>query len=220
MSGELPLVSREVRWFLDGGINHHRSLKRWFEDKTARDPACLWAEQRSDIYLLVPESADMGIKWREGKLQIKGRVAACGTTVFGARHQGLVERWIKWSYEEVAEAYRSLFQAEEVGGLRRVSVRKIRALRKMRLDPFTGSACEIAPDAAIDRGLNVELVDLEVNGMTYCSLAYEGFPCDPAMATAFAEAVSLELVSLTEPRLHSTLSRSYPGWLAGLFPSR
>jgi hypothetical protein len=40
----------------------------------------------------------MGIKWREGMLQIKGRVEDLGTRHMGTRHRGRVQRWIKWTY--------------------------------------------------------------------------------------------------------------------------
>lgn len=119
MSEAMPLASQEVRWFLEGNIDRHQSLKHWFEREVAaprRDGgSLLWWQQRVDVYLMLTGSADMGIKWREGKLQIKGRVSACGTEVFGGRHQGAVERWMKWSYDRVPAAYRALFTVAEAG---------------------------------------------------------------------------------------------------------
>ena len=54
----------------------------------------------------------MGIKWREGTLQIKGRIEDQGARRFGTRNEGRVQRWIKWTYAEVPAAYRALFDAE------------------------------------------------------------------------------------------------------------
>jgi hypothetical protein len=82
--------------------------------------------------------ADIGIKWREKELQIKGRVSAIGSVVFSGVHQGNVERWIKWSYPGLLTSYRSrLFSAQEEVV---VGVQKTRALRKVRLDTLSGAA--------------------------------------------------------------------------------
>lgn len=43
----------------------------------------------------------MGLKWREGKFHIKGRVSSVGTHVFAGRRHGNVERWMKWSYSDM-----------------------------------------------------------------------------------------------------------------------
>ena len=106
MAKTIPLASHEVRWFFEGKANQHESLKRWFETiaPMPKSPGVgppVWKgrlDDQPDVYLLVPGSDDMGIKWREGELQIKGRVSSLGTQVFCGRHQGKVERWIKWSY--------------------------------------------------------------------------------------------------------------------------
>ena len=106
MAKTIPLASQEVRWFFDGTATQHESLKRWFEtivpipQRPGVGPL-VWQgrlDDQPDVYLLVPGSDDMGIKWREGELQMKGRASSLGTQVFCGRHQGVVERWIKWSY--------------------------------------------------------------------------------------------------------------------------
>jgi hypothetical protein len=75
-------------------------LTQWFETiaLVPKRPGVgppVWTGRRDDhpdLYLLIPGSDDMGIKWREGELQVKGRVSACGAQVFCGRHQGVVER--------------------------------------------------------------------------------------------------------------------------------
>lgn len=224
MAQTIPLASHEVRWFFEGKANLHESLKRWFEtiapiEKNPGVGPPVWKgrlDDQPDVYLLVPGSDDMGIKWREGELQIKGRVSSLGTQVFCGRHQGEVERWIKWSYKNTPAAYQRLFMARKETGLVTASVGKTRALRKVRLDTLTGKAQEVDAKTFVDRGLGFELTDLEVDGKAYCSLAFEAFPNDSAMDAAFTQAVEAFVDGLTAFDLTATHSRSYPAFLSGV----
>jgi hypothetical protein len=129
-----------------------------------------------------PGSEDLGIKWREGELQIKGRTAMLGTQAFGIQH-GRVERWVKCSYAKMPNEFQKLFA--EGTELPRVSVRKTRALRKLHLDIVLGTAQEVDAKTFVDRGLGCELTELEVSGKQFCSLGFEAFPDDAAMHEAF-----------------------------------
>jgi len=221
MGKTIPLASHEVRWFFEGKADQHESLKHWFEttapiQKSLNVGPPVWSNDRVDIYLLVPGSNDMGIKWREGELQIKGRVSSLGTQVFCGRHQGKVERWIKWSYKSIPDSYQRLFVAGKETGLVTASIRKTRALRKVRLDTLTGKAQEVDAKVFIDRGLGCELTDLEIDGKTYYSLAFEAFPNDSAMDAAFTETIEAFVDGLTAVDLTATHSQSYPAFLDGI----
>lgn len=222
----MPFASHEVRWFFEGQVHQHPALKQWFETvaglpKNAGAGPPVWKgrlDDEPDIYLLIPGSDDMGIKWREGELQIKGRVSSCGTQVFGGRHQGNVERWMKWSYPDANRltAYKQLFAAKTETGLLTVPVQKTRALRKVRLDTRIGAAQEVNAQTFVGRGLGFELTDLEVAGKAYCSLAFEAFPNDSAMDAAFTQTVQIFLDGLKELNLAAAGSQSYPGWLGSI----
>ncbi len=224
MAKTIPLASHEVRWFFEGPANQHASLKRWFETvasipRNSDVGMPVWKGRLNgepDVYLVVPGSDDMGIKWREGELQIKGRVSSFGTQVFCGRHQGKIERWVKWSYSDMPAAYKRLFVGGKEPGLVTASVRKTRALRKVRLDTMTGKAQEVDAQTFVDRGLGFELTDLEVAGKAYCSLAFEAFPNDSAMDAAFTQAVEYFLDGLKELDLTAACSQSYPAWLGGI----
>jgi hypothetical protein len=223
----IPLASHEVRWFFEGAVDRHAALQRWHEtvapvEKSGdvRPSSLNDASARTDVYLILPGARDMGIKWREGEFQIKGRVSSVGTQVFGGRHQGAVERWMKWSYSSIPAAYQRLFENDQDRGLVTVSVAKRRALRKVRLDPLTGRAQEVDAKTFIDRGLGFELTHLEADGKAYCSLAFEAFPDDSGMDASFTEAVEAFLEPLTEVSLTAAQSESYPAWLARIVSSR
>ncbi|MFN8009694.1 MAG: hypothetical protein U0V70_22200, partial [Terriglobia bacterium] len=77
-------------------------------------------------------------------------------------------------------------------------------------------AQEVDVKTFIDRGLLLELTDLEVAGKTYCSLAFEAFPDDSAMHAAFTQTVEAFVGGLTEFDLIAANSRSYPAWLGSI----
>jgi hypothetical protein len=218
MAGGIPLASHEVRWFFEGSAEDHLDLKQWFEttepvEKDAAVGPPSWrgrAGDQPDVYLQIPGSEDLGIKWREGELQIKGRTAMLGTQAFGIHH-GQAERWVKWSYAKMPNEFEMLFA--ERTQLPRVSVRKTRALRKLHLDTMLGTAQEVDAKSWVDRGLGCELTDLEVSGKRFCSLGFEAFPDDAAMHEAFFRAVSAFLDGLQNVKLSIDNSMSYPRWL-------
>lgn len=220
----MPFATLETRWFLDGTVEQRQLLKRWFETtvplpKHSGVKSPVWQARRDgqpDIYLLVPGSDDMGIKWREGLLQIKGRVASHGIHQFSERHQGTIERWTRWSYANLPYAYRQLFQTDRETGLITVAVHKTRAQRLVRLDTVSGKPVEVDIETTVERSIALELTALEVAGKAYWSLAFEASPSDAAMDAQFIQTIEAFLNTLTEIRLIAMQSLSYPAWLAGV----
>lgn len=221
MTDNMPFATIEVRWFFEGGVKMHPALERWLmhsssvpRDGDVAPPA--WQgrlDGQPDFYLVVPGSEDMGIKWREGALQIKGRVSTFGTQLFCGRHQGRPEGWVKWSYSDLPPAYRQLFNPQENSELRTIPVAKTRALRKVRIHTLSGTPQEVAASTAFERGVGIELTDLNAGGKNWCSLAFEAFPDDRAMYACFNEVVDSFLNALTGVELTAVQSLSYPAWL-------
>ena len=211
MTDSRIFTSIEVRWFFDGGVAAHAELRRWFE----ADSGTEWRSRldgEPDVYLLLPGAEDMGIKWREGLLQVKGRAAADGIQAFGSRHAGVVERWIKWSYAGMPDGYRRLF-IDDSTGIERVSVRKTRALRLLDVAPGTGGITEVPPGTLLEHGIAVELTDLRAGDVSCTSLGFEAFPDVAAMRSRFTDAVAGFLQSLGSPVLDTRRSLSYPAFL-------
>ena len=215
-----PFATIETRWFFEGDSSRHPALRRWFESCSPFPrpddlPEPEWkgrADDEPDVYLLMPGCTDMGIKWREGTLQIKGRVDELGARDFGAGKRGRVQRWIKWTYEEVPAAYRELFTANGRHGLRTAAVRKTRALRMIGLE--SGAPGEVSPGVVLRRGVGFEMTDLELAGRRSCSIAFEAFPDDDAAMAGFSAVVAGFLEELADP-LDVDASMSYPDWLCG-----
>jgi hypothetical protein len=214
----MPLATHEVRWFFDGWANEAGILSDWFlaANPFSRDeeiPEPEWKDWRTDVYLLIPGGTDMGIKWREEELQIKGRVASFGLQVFAGRHRGYSEGWVKWSFAGMPEPYRDLFNEQDAKGLIRVPVEKRRILRKLRVNPITAAGEEVSAEVMVDRGVTAELTNLVVGDAHYCTLGFEAFPHDSAMFADFKRVVEAFLATLRGVSLEAASSRSYPEWL-------
>jgi hypothetical protein len=158
----------------------------------------------------MPGCTELGVKWREGTLQVKGRVEDLGVRRFGDRHEGRVQRWIKWTCAEVPAACRALFAEGHRHGLAAASVHKTRALRMISL----GSAGpqEVAPGNVLERGVGFEMAELELDGERYCSIAFEAFPDDAVTAAGF-DAVVAGFLREFAGTLPVDASMSYPDWL-------
>ena len=216
MTVQQPFTSREVRWFFEGPLSLNSALRDWFFDcapfgRGDGVTAPAWRPRRNDepdIYLLLPGRENMGIKWREGLLQVKGLVAGVGERAFCERHAGSVERWIKWSYDSLPAEYAALFTAT---GVTTASVGKTRALRLVDLAP--PSPVEVDPETIVKVGMGVELTQIVVEDREHCSLGFEAFPDERLTEAMFATAVEVFLESLVEIRLDAERSMSYAAWL-------
>jgi hypothetical protein len=225
----MMLPSHEVRWFLNGGIDQNKALRAWVEscrpfERIGDFEDAAWKGRLNgmpDVYVLVPGHADIGIKWREDQLQIKGLQCLLGTHTFASGHQGYIERWIKWSYDgpAIKEAFGRWFSSEPNAAPLTIDVFKTRYLRKARLDPQSGKAKEVEIKEHIERGCALEVSDLRVGGASYCSVAFEAFPDDSAMHADFRFFVDSFLNCLTDSELTLSKSMAYPQWLGSLFAS-
>ena len=103
--------SAEVRWFLPG-LDQRDEVLKWFhlqdqlalnvekeyDPKAATGPFVKLELERTDEYLLLPDSDTVSVKQRQGKLEVKALVTgprpfACGGMI------GRTEQWVKWSFE-------------------------------------------------------------------------------------------------------------------------
>jgi hypothetical protein len=204
------ISSHEVRWFLEGGVDQHPALRRWVEDGSTAPKWIGRLGGKPDAYWIIPGAADMGIKWREGQLQIKGLECSLGTQKFTGSFEGKVERWIKWGYE--GRSVENAFTPSS----KIVEVHKTRCLRKVRLNPFTPMPIEVDLETLIDRGGALEVTDLRVKDRSFTSVAFEAFPNDSGMHGDFIVFVNSFLEKLSRIELNESNSMSYPAWLRTL----
>ncbi len=193
----MPLITCEMRWFFDGQLPDEAA--RWFGGGRA-------APWREDRYLVLPGVADMGIKRREGRLDIKGRTAVLGDHVVAPGIEGYAERWGKWSYDmAIWDRFR---------GHGTILVGKRRVQRHFLLSPG-GSTQEMAERDLARRGFSLELTRIRLAGAHHWSLAIEAAPDDGTLLGDLLRTLPRLLDGLPQP-LPLDHSRSYPAWLSSL----
>ncbi|HZC68071.1 MAG TPA: hypothetical protein VE201_05575 [Nitrospirales bacterium] len=160
------LTTAEVRWFFEGPIPDE--IEQWF----CRSNLALNAGPREDHYLLFPAALGLGLKLREGRLEIKLLVESLGVRTFTADVAGTVQVWKKEAYGEpaVKEFERLRTSAPHLW----IAVRKERTLRKFSLDGTT--IVEVPADKLFLRdGCNAELTKVTVDGSAYWSFNFEAY---------------------------------------------
>jgi len=220
----MPSSTLEMRWFFPGPLEESGSgVEVWFGTRPrygghGRPAPRAWEPAppawRQDRYLLVPGNDDMGLKWREGRLEIKGRASASPPQMLAPGIAGVCEHWLKWSYAGAAieQRFSGLFGNGGAPGV--LIVEKRRLQRCLDLDR-AGGVHEVSLDHRRERGVNVELVEIRLPGppgRLHWSLAFEAFPSEQ-VSELFAQTVAGFLAGCPALPLSAGLSMSYPRWL-------
>ncbi len=228
----MPLITREVRWFFDGSLAATGAeTAAWFAGTGTGGESCfgtpIWPQDwwpqdwrhrdwRTDHYLRLPNANDVGMKLRQGQLEIKGCHSFVGVQRFGDGVEGEVACWTKWAVdpperEGGADGWLAL------EGLATLPIAKQRMQRSVR---FTqGGVVEVPVGQQVDHGMHMELTRLRVAGApeeTHWSLGFEAFPDSSSCCASFAEAVSRLLTGCPAKPLGAANSMSYPRWLQRL----
>lgn len=203
------LPSIELRWFYPGNLPEEVSV--WFKAGNLGQPLAL-PEQREDIYLFVAPDCDyMGVKLRhavtalpnlrghlanprgQGRLEVKWRRAQLGTIRFGNLVEGKLEKWGKWFCED---ATGESFQPQGVATKSEwIRVKKVRHWRTAR-------------------DCNVEITQLDINGDSWWSLAFEATGEDRDAIANLQAVGSNILQNYACQQLQVQDSFAYPSWLA------
>ncbi len=196
------LVSDEVRWFRPGGVPD--GVLTWFGDL----PGPVASERRVDRYLELPQTAGLGIKLRQGKLEVK-RLRTEHPPVVWHGLAGRPTRWEKWSFELVEDG-----AAERIW----LPVEKQRRFRTLRVGD-DGAVTPVAPGARVARGCSVEVTRLTVQDALWWSVGFEATGDELGLRRTLDLAV--EHVAGAGPPLGLSVADSvdYPAWLSALLAS-
>ena len=204
----MQIFTLEVRWFFEGFPD--KGFTDWFNHGNP----ILWdiIEDRTDIYLVVPGSNDMGIKFRgdEKFFEIKGRRSIIGIQEFTPTVFGVMERWIKWSYD-VSQS------VEWIDGILRFATGQVRVTKQRFQRKFSfnkdNEFCEIGLQEQADRGAYAEVTQLIARNNNYWTLGFEALPDYSISSESFIKVVSMTLKDSPLP-MDLKQSLSYPAWLA------
>jgi len=206
----------EVRWFGEGSIS--RTVRTWFEQ-------CLGEisghQVRVDTYLGNPGSDGLGVKIREGRLEIKYRTHHYGPVQLHRQVIGLVEQWQKLGLMLGPNQIDSnVTNPSEPNWIR---VQKERQLRCYQLVPNDLLSLEAGDTGAEEdvttnkvRRCDVELTSIQVENRRWWSLALEASGQTAGTYEDLISVFSRLSESNEPPPLSAGNSFSYPSWLANL----
>lgn len=193
---------------------------RWFYWGTAPLAALDWLEQwgglpepqipRRDHYLRLPGNTSLGIKLREGQIEVKRRLCQRGIARFGESVVGIVEHWRKWSFPIATPQAGAV--AWPTPATHWITVDKARRLRRYGL-AVDGTLSQVRLDRMPDKGCEFELSEVRAGGGTWWSVCLEAFGQEDNLEDSLY-AVSALLISSAWPvALEAPQSSGYPEWL-------
>jgi len=154
----------EIRWFANGKIPG--VLKDWF----IATPVTLGPEQRTDSYLVFPQSTQIGTKIREGRLEIKSRVARLGALEARGRDWGNLESWEKWS-----SAIFNLQSSERSGISGNRNWVEVEKKRWLKLFGWENNKLQSRDSLGISSsGCQFEMAEIKLSNQEYHSFNLEG----------------------------------------------
>lgn len=213
--------SAEIRWYFAGGISEE--VRSWFEDEGLGTDE----PERVDEYLAIPDCETVGVKVRDGRLEIKAMTVRPEPVNLPNGVNGWRDAWVKWS--SAAAGMKSVRQLIDNAEDRWIFVRKGRHLRKFSL--------ESSPPAEVDaatrnlrKGCQIELTSIRAlaarqdgraitsrdweRTAPWWSLSFEAFG-DPSELFDHLDCAATHFFRDRPPiRLTAESSFSYPAWLA------
>ena len=184
----------EVRWFWQGEVPN--AALTWLTAQPGDAPS---KDTRTDHYLLVNATDTLGVKLREGNIELKQRMEPPRIESLADRAQGLVELWTKWSFDLARE--RSVLH-QLTDSPTWIGIKKTRWLKAYRVT---------------DQG-NVEPLPKDEDPTQLCTVEITRVTALPETQRDPWWTLGLE-ASGNETRLIQTLIRTAAGLLDASFPA-
>ena len=190
----------EVRWFFSGSIP--LDFNRWFTNLGELRAV----DARVDHYLLGTGPL-LGIKVREGSLEIKQRQQEHGHQVFAPSLSGMVESWNKW---------RVAIGADEIAAIQRdrgwLAVEKNRQQYAFTL-PESGRILVRDPMDYPVNGGGLELTQISLGRQPWWTFGAEVFGEPHQLSDILEQVIDYVIERDLVRHLDAASSRSYPAWL-------
>jgi len=207
-------LTLEVRWFYPGPLPGR--LVDWL-DRSGGLPAA--QPPRVDHYLCLPGQPTLGIKLREGHVEVKTRVGDAREVEMGPGVAGMMASWRKWSFPLGLAAASGAAPLDRllVPALAWISVEKERRLQRFSL---VGDQEVIAVPlgAPATLGCDFELSRVRAGGEAWWSACFEAFGPEPEMEMEMERALRITAAKVLGSGWPLPLdvehSLGYPAWLA------
>ncbi len=197
----------EVRWFHQGEIPV--DIQTWFSQIAGKKAEPITQSPRTDIYLLQNGNANLGVKLREGRIEIKQRTQEFGNATFASNVVGVVEGWRKWSY--LVDPTQTNYLSARFLGASWQRVSKERSLYSFQISGQNTETVKM-PDYSIG-GCNIELTHIKCNGEVWWSLGLEAFGDENSNESKLTIAAKYLFSEEQTPTLSAQNSYGYPHWL-------
>ncbi|MGC9333342.1 MAG: hypothetical protein ACP5JJ_04285 [Anaerolineae bacterium] len=198
-------LTAEVRWFYRGTTP--RAVLDWLEQRSSLPEP---QPPRQDHYLWLPGNESVGIKIREGRVEVKVRLQQRGTARFGENIVGQVERWRKWSFpfsspEADPGAWltptRSWITVHKARRLHRYHLARDGTLSQVTLERMPGTGCDF------------ELSEVGVGQGTWWSVCFEAFGPAAGLEDRLCAVAAIILAPGWPVAMEASRSLSYPAWI-------
>jgi len=158
----------EIRWFYNHTFDE--ILDWWNRD----DLPSVDEGNRSDYYVFIPNVDFLGIKNREGRLEVKWRIPNSQKKFETSKLEGLIEEWVKWSWsdskpqvnDELFDFLSKYPQGPMIKILKRRRSRKFKLISKDKFEPVDWVSLT-------DSGLSMELTEITIGGSKWWSVGFE-----------------------------------------------
>ncbi len=202
------LLTTEVRWFRRGSVP--QAVHHWFST-LGRHPEL--QPPRLDYYLRILDGDALGIKIREGKVEVKQRHFRRHGTPFGGITIGWIETWHKWSFS-LASSGEHLLEAINQHPTQWIGVRKERSALYFRVTA-EGRVTDVPATASLLQGCGVELSKIVGEGWEspWWSLGFEAFGLSQGLDQILKVVAEALFSQEGAPQLKLVDSYGYPRWL-------
>jgi len=193
---------------------------RWFYDGEIPDEICNWIQNlkgeiesqppRTDVYLNINDTPNLGIKFREGRFEVKQKMKKLGE--FTSNNiSGKAELWKKWSF--VAEDGK--IPLADIQNGEWVEITKSRKLKKYIISE-TGEIKEGFDNYQSD-GCNLELTKIICKMKSFWTLGLETYGQTNSLHHNLKTAFEFVFQSKFPIKLNPSDSFSYPEWIIKAF---
>lgn len=157
------VASTEIRWFFTGRLPS--AMEKWFQSMEAASEST-----RTDYYLRYADNTSLGVKLREGQMQLKYKTEDIGPRKID-KAEGIVEAYEKWSFPADEQPEWELMMKDPK---RWIAIDKTRMM--LKFEYTHGEISRVSQDKMIASGCGVELSSILIGHNTpYWSLAFEAF---------------------------------------------
>jgi hypothetical protein len=219
--------SAEIRWFLPPDTEWEFVLE-WFmgegykkndqfADNTLGEifPNNIKREElRTDEYLIIPSCTSVGVKKRQGKLEVKSQIGLPEKYIHDSI-SGEINYWSKWSFQP-SESNTSIMEDDLRLSGEWLKIFKVRYL--LKFSQLKDDIIEISPDEWPESGCQVELTRIwaENDLQKWTSFGFEAFGGSfQNMKKNLTDSIHIFLSERKKPSflLYSDNSMSYPEWI-------